>query len=829
MSPDDRPAPAPAARCVGRRSHYVIMGTSAVVLLAPDAGEALIMRHPWPRHRVDQGVDGVATTRPSLPARRHLQCRRAAAPLVAAVAAAALGLTVWSATPAAPPWTQSSADAAPSGPPQTVAARPKANTLNAANGEVRALTQVGNRIYLGGTFTKVGPAQLGAAGVLQTGTHSFAAHFPDVSGVVFATAPDGHGGWFVGGQFSSVGGQTRRNLAHITAQGRVSAWNPRPDAPVRALALVGRGLVVAGDFTHLGSRPAAHLVRLGLTRAHVQWAGALNGDALSLALSADRSTVYVGGSFTGAGSAARSHIAAFDARSGRLRAGFHPSADAPVRALAVLGRSVWLGGDFGVVAGKTRHHLASVTSVGTLRRTPAVDGPVLALAADGAHHRVFLGGSFSHVGGLVRPRFADVSVAASNGHVGAVRLNAPTGDVRALAVTHRDVYLAGDFQASPAKTAPAVIARMPLSGHRVDAAVPFEAAPASLTRAAQAGGGVFALAAGPRGRLVVAGDFSDYGLVARRHIAAFNADTGALDRRFRPTVDGPVYTMKSSASGSALFLGGAFKHVDGAARKNLARIGSARGGLDRAFRADASAFVKDMAVGTNGRLFVAGPFLTIDGKAAGHLAAISASSGHVLGGFNLPVTEPTNDVSDGVRAIALSPDGATLAVVGNFGRIGAANRPLVALVDVAASPATVRPWRTTLYDTPCGLGRVGFMRDVDVLLRRVATARRQRRELQPAGVRRRQRLPRRAERGRRHPALDRAGGRQHRVGRGVLGHGLHRRPLPRHRPRHLDRPALPHRSAGRADRTRPLVGAERQRLPWRPRARAWRGRVAAGR
>jgi hypothetical protein len=651
----------------------------------------------------------VGTTRPAVRGSARQRVRSAVA-ILAVVAAGTLGLTIFTATPAAPSWTQPSADAAPTAPPQTVAARPKANTLNAANGEVRALAQVGNRIYLGGTFTKVGPAELGAAGVLQTGKSAFTAHFPDVVGVVFATAPDGHGGWYLGGQFSSVGGVARHNLAHVSAQGRVTGWNPRPDAPVRALAHVGRGLVVAGDFTHLAGQPAAHIARLGLTKAHVQWTGGLNDDALSLALSTDRQTVYVGGSFTLAGSAARSRVAAYDVRSGRLRARFHPAVDAPVRALAVLGSAIWLGGDFGVVAGQARHGLASVTSSGTVRRSPRVDGSVLALAADRAHHRVFLGGSFNHVGGRLRPRFA--SVASSNGRVGAPRLNAPTGDVRALAVTGGNVYLAGDFQLSPAKTAPGVIARLPIKGHGVRAAVPFEAVPASMTRSAQAGGGVFALAAGPRAQLLVAGDFSDYGLVARRHLAAVNADTGALDRRFRPKVDGPIYTLKSSPTGSALFLGGAFRHVDGAARKNLARIGSARGGLDTGFHADANAFVKDMAVSSDGRLYVAGPFVTIDGSPARHLAAVSASSGHVLGGFDLPIGKPTNNVSDGVRAIALSPDGATLAVVGNFGRIGSANRPLVALVNVAVKPAMVRPWRTTLYNTPCGLGRIGFMRDV---------------------------------------------------------------------------------------------------------------------
>ena len=646
------------------------------------------------------------TPRSALPVarRRVVVC----AGLVCGVVASA-----WSLTPAAPTWLAPPASATGSAVPGTVAQRPDDATLNAANGEVRALAQIGNHVYLGGTFTKVGPAELGAAGVLRTARSTFAARFPDVVGAVLTAVGDGRGGWFVGGDFTSVGGKPRTDLAHVLANGRVAPWHPRPDAAVRALVRTTRGVVVAGDFTHVSGHAAARLVTLDARTGRVLWNAGLNGAADALAVAANGKTVYAGGSFTFAGPVARNRLVAVSAATGHVVGSFHPSVDASVRALAVDRTTVWLGGDFATVAGQTRHHLARVSvASGAVRSTPGTDGTVLALRLDASHHRLFVAGSFDHVAGRVRPRLA--AIATATGRVGAIHLTDPTGDVRALTIARGALYLAGDFQESPEKTAPGIVAKVPLVSGVVRHAIPFEAAPASLTRHSRDGGGVFALAVGPAGRVLVGGDFSDYGLVQRRHLAAFDVDTGALDRAFHPTVDGPVYTLRASPSGSALFLGGAFHTVDGRHRKNLARIGSTRGALDVAFRADANAFVKDLAVSTDGRLYVAGPFVSIGGVAARHLAAVSVSSGHVLADFDMPVTDPTNDVSDGVRAITLSPDGATLAVVGNFRRLGGVDRPLVALINVGVSPARVRSWRTTLYDTPCGRGRVGLMRDVAI-------------------------------------------------------------------------------------------------------------------
>ena len=47
------------------------------------------------------------------------------------------------------------------------------------------------------------------------------------------------GGWFLGGDFTSVCGQSRRGIAQVDAAGNLTAWNPNPDGAVNNLLVTG--------------------------------------------------------------------------------------------------------------------------------------------------------------------------------------------------------------------------------------------------------------------------------------------------------------------------------------------------------------------------------------------------------------------------------------------------------------------------------------------------------------------------------------------------------------------------------------------------------------
>ena len=101
------------------------------------------------------------------------------------------------------------------------------------NGWVNAIAQSGDTIYLGGSFGYVGP-HTGSGVPITVDTGAADTDFPPVDGgSVFAAVPDGSGGWFIGGFFTTVEGVARRGLAHIRADGALDRdWSPSVNGSV---------------------------------------------------------------------------------------------------------------------------------------------------------------------------------------------------------------------------------------------------------------------------------------------------------------------------------------------------------------------------------------------------------------------------------------------------------------------------------------------------------------------------------------------------------------------------------------------------------------------
>ncbi len=120
------------------------------------------------------------------------------------------------------------------------------------DGVVLDMAVSGNTLYLGGNFSTVGPASGGGV-VLNTTSGAGVQPYPGIGGAVFAVAPDGAGGWFIGGDFTHVRGQLRSNLAQIDAFGNLTSWNPGADRSVSVIEVSGTTVYVAGQL----SRPSA--------------------------------------------------------------------------------------------------------------------------------------------------------------------------------------------------------------------------------------------------------------------------------------------------------------------------------------------------------------------------------------------------------------------------------------------------------------------------------------------------------------------------------------------------------------------------------------------
>jgi hypothetical protein len=120
-------------------------------------------------------------------------------------------------------------------------------------------------------------------------------------------APDGSGGFYIGGSFTDVGGVPRNNLARVLANGTVDPnWNPSPNGMVIKIFVGNSAVYVAGNFTTIGSQTRPRLAKLDPSTGAVDTTFNANvTTAVIQAIAVDGTQLYVGGSFTNIGSASR--------------------------------------------------------------------------------------------------------------------------------------------------------------------------------------------------------------------------------------------------------------------------------------------------------------------------------------------------------------------------------------------------------------------------------------------------------------------------------------------------------------------------------------------
>ena len=100
-----------------------------------------------------------------------------------------------------------------------------------ANGEVRAVVRVDDILYIGGLFSYVHP-NTGGGAILDLDVGEVVPPYLAINGLVDSVAPDGEGGWYVAGSFTSIGNVQRNRLAHVRSDGSVSDWNPNAGSRV---------------------------------------------------------------------------------------------------------------------------------------------------------------------------------------------------------------------------------------------------------------------------------------------------------------------------------------------------------------------------------------------------------------------------------------------------------------------------------------------------------------------------------------------------------------------------------------------------------------------
>jgi hypothetical protein len=224
---------------------------------------------------------------------------------------------------------------------------------------VFALEQAGGVLYLGGWFAQVdGASRLklaavsGTTGALVTGFHASANEAVRGLEVI-----PGTNNLAVGGNFTQLGGQSRRFLGSVSlTTGAVTGWTPPANCDTcTVLDVAARGDLVYAAVAGPGGRASAWSTTTGVRR----WSQFGDGDVQVVSVVGD--TVYAGGHFdpqfgsSGGTAATRHEIAAMDATSGLLLP-WRPAITGPngIWAIAGTNDSLWVGGGYSRVNGDTR-------------------------------------------------------------------------------------------------------------------------------------------------------------------------------------------------------------------------------------------------------------------------------------------------------------------------------------------------------------------------------------------------------------------------------------------------------------------------------------------
>ncbi len=179
----------------------------------------------------------------------------------------------------------------------------------------------------------------------------------------------------MGGYFTTIGGQSRNNIAKLnTTTGEADAtFNPNASNDVYSLALSGSDLYVGGYFTTIGGQSRNRIAKLNTTTGEADATFNPNANNVVRSLALSGSDLYVGGQFTQVAGQTRNRLAKVNATTGILDESFNPNVTKTTRednfaitwsvlSLALSGEYLYIGGSFAYVGGQSRNNLAKVNA-----------------------------------------------------------------------------------------------------------------------------------------------------------------------------------------------------------------------------------------------------------------------------------------------------------------------------------------------------------------------------------------------------------------------------------------------------------------------------------
>jgi uncharacterized delta-60 repeat protein len=388
------------------------------------------------------------------------------------------------------------------------------------------LQQPDGKILIGGFFSAVSPnggpavarssfARLAMAGQVDQTLLNLNA----VGYAVFATAVQPDGKILIGGDFTSILGVSRNNIARLNQDGTLdSAFNPDANGFVRSIALQPDGrIVVAGSFTSIGGQPRNRIARVDAeTGASDSFDPNANDSVLCIAVQPD-GRILVGGLFTVVGGQGRNHIARLDPGTGTADP-FNPNANNHVFTIALQrDGKVLVGGYFHgalSIGGQAREYFARLdTTTGQADSFDPSAGAIVFSIVVQPDGKIVIGGDFSSIGGQQRNWIARLD--PSTGQADSFNPNA-NSTVYSLALQADGKILAAGYFKSIGGQLRNYIARLDPNTGLADS---FDPGADKVVRS---------IALQLDGKVLIGGDFATVGSQPRGLLARLSNDTAAL-------------------------------------------------------------------------------------------------------------------------------------------------------------------------------------------------------------------------------------------------------------------------------------------------------------
>jgi hypothetical protein len=551
------------------------------------------------------------------------------------------------------------------------------------DGAVNAITQVQNTVYIGGTFTKVGPPADGIALLNSSGITDNT--LPLVNGSVYAAVPDGSGGWYIGGLFSAVGTTPRNNLAHILPNRSVdTAFAPSVSGTqgVRALAMSGSTLFIGLSY-NTNMAPYYGLIAINTTTNQVipSFSTLLpqSNNPAVYTLTLYGNTLLVAGKFTINSSAGiRRNFLALDATTGSVLPMTIDVGGLDIYTLLVNGNTLYVGGLFNSVNGEPRNRLAAIDlTTSTLTNWIPPFTSLITVYA------MALSGSTLYVGGVDQTASVpflgalDTTTAALTGWtptpVGISGVSTPA--IRSLAVYNNQVIVAGEFNTMNGQAVTGVIGLDPISG----------AVTNWITGANNSG---YVLVP-DNNRLFVGGAFTTINVQPRTGVAALDATTGEL-LPLKVTLGPGTATVNALATANnRLYIGGNFQTVNSQPQRFVSEVDLTTGSPT-----GWNPGLKDGVEGVTG-LAADSTHLFVVGR-----TGLISPARNSLFAFDLPsgTVNAWNPTWGGVPLARLTIDSGRLYIIGGAFSVNSVSYFSIAALDIATM--TMVNWKT---NAPGGL------------------------------------------------------------------------------------------------------------------------------